>query len=106
MQQGRFGKRAVTELAFVRLTVTRMCLRSTTTAIDYGFDRKATSVGGKNALIFNLGGTSLEVSLSKIEVGIVDMMSSARDLTLEARPSTTGWCRTSYKTSRRNTRWM
>ncbi|MCO5591868.1 hypothetical protein L7F22_045861 [Adiantum nelumboides] len=39
-------------------------------AIAYGLDKKATSVGEENVLIFDLGGGTFDVSLLKMEEGI------------------------------------
>ena len=42
----------------------------TAAAIAYGVDKKATSVGEKNVLIFDVGGGTFGVSLLTIEEGI------------------------------------
>ena len=48
----------------------------TAAAIAYGLDKKATSVGEKNVLIFDLGGGTFHVSLLTIEEGIFDAIVS------------------------------
>ncbi|KAF2587142.1 hypothetical protein F2Q70_00037573 [Brassica cretica] len=51
----------------------------TAAAIAYGLDKKATSVGEKNVLIFDLGGGTFDVSLLTIEEGIFEVKSTAGD---------------------------
>ncbi|KAF9611792.1 hypothetical protein IFM89_035777 [Coptis chinensis] len=48
-------------------------------AIAYGLDKKATSVGEKNVLIFDLGGGTFDVSLLTIEEGIFEVKATAGD---------------------------
>merc|ERR1711959_385183 len=59
------------------------CLRiinePTAAAIAYGLDKKATSVGEKNILIFDLGGGTFDVSLLTIEEGIFEVKATAGD---------------------------
>ncbi|XP_050888570.1 heat shock 70 kDa protein 3 [Lathyrus oleraceus] len=61
------------------LNVIRIINESTVTAIAYGLDKKATSVGEKNVLIFNLGGGTFDVSLLTIEEGIFEVKATAGD---------------------------
>ncbi|WZZ27708.1 hypothetical protein YC2023_011109 [Brassica napus] len=49
------------------LNVMRIINEPTAAAIAYGLDKKATSVGEKNVLIFDLGGGTFDVSLLTIE---------------------------------------
>ncbi|CAN6806781.1 unnamed protein product [Brassica oleracea] len=51
----------------------------TAAAIAYGLDKKATSVGEKNVLIFDLGGGTFDVSLLTIEEGIFEVKATAGD---------------------------
>ena len=48
-------------------------------AIAYGLDKKASSVGEKNVLIFDLGGGTFDVSLLTIEEGIFEVKATAGD---------------------------
>ncbi|CAH1428313.1 unnamed protein product [Lactuca virosa] len=48
-------------------------------AIAYGLDKKATRVGEKNVLTFDLGGGIFDVSLLTIEEGIYEVKSTAGD---------------------------
>ncbi|KAH9300962.1 hypothetical protein KI387_012545, partial [Taxus chinensis] len=57
----------------VRLNIIRITNEPTTTAIAYGLHKKATSVGEKNVLIFDLGVGTFDVSLSTIEEGIFEV---------------------------------
>ncbi|KAF9612991.1 hypothetical protein IFM89_004795 [Coptis chinensis] len=54
-------------------------LKPTAAAIAYGLDKKATSVGEKNVLIFDLGGGTFDVSLLTIEEGIFEVKATAGD---------------------------
>ncbi|MCD7449787.1 Heat shock cognate 70 kDa [Datura stramonium] len=70
--------------AFLGLTVknavvTRIINEPTAAAIAYGLDKKASSVGEKNVLIFDLGGGTFDVSLLTIEEGIFEVKSTAGD---------------------------
>ena len=51
------------------LNVMRIINEPTAAAIAYGLDKKASSVGEKNVLIFDLGGGTFDVSLPTIEEG-------------------------------------
>uniref|UniRef100_A0A6N2NL82 Uncharacterized protein n=1 Tax=Salix viminalis TaxID=40686 RepID=A0A6N2NL82_SALVM len=61
------------------LNVMRIINESTAAAIAYGLDKKATSVGEKNVLIFDLGGGTFDVSLLTIEEGIFEVKATAGD---------------------------
>ncbi|KAJ0044667.1 hypothetical protein Pint_06291 [Pistacia integerrima] len=61
------------------LNVMRIINGSTAAAIAYGLDKKATSVGEKNVLIFDLGGGTFDVSLLTIEEGIFEVKATAGD---------------------------
>ncbi|KAL3809564.1 hypothetical protein ACJIZ3_000114 [Penstemon smallii] len=50
-----------------------------TAAIAYGLDKKVTTAGGKNVLIFDLGGGTFDVSLLTIEKGIFEVKSTSGD---------------------------
>ncbi|CAF2054254.1 unnamed protein product [Brassica napus] len=51
----------------------------TAAAIAYGLDKKASSDGEKNVLIFDLGGGTFDVSLLTIEEGIFEVKATAGD---------------------------
>ncbi|VVB12953.1 unnamed protein product [Arabis nemorensis] len=61
------------------LNVMRISNEPTAAAIAYGLDKKATSVGAKNVLIFDLGGGTFDVSLLTIEDGIFEVKATAGD---------------------------
>ncbi len=61
------------------LNVMRIINEPTAAAIAYGLDKKATSVGEKNVLIFDLGGGTFDVSLLTIEEGIFEVKATAGD---------------------------
>ncbi|KMZ65848.1 Heat shock cognate 70 kDa protein [Zostera marina] len=61
------------------LNVLRIINEPTAAAIAYGLDKKATSAGEKNVLIFDLGGGTFDVSLLTIEEGIFEVKSTAGD---------------------------
>merc|ERR1711985_70321 len=61
------------------LNVMRIINEPTAAAIAYGLDKKATSVGEKNVLIFDLGGGTFDVSLLTIEEGIFEVEATAGD---------------------------
>ncbi|XP_056843649.1 heat shock 70 kDa protein 1-like [Raphanus sativus] len=61
------------------LNVMRIINEPTAAAIAYGLDKKATSVGLKNVLIFDLGGGTFDVSLLTIEEGIFEVKATAGD---------------------------
>mmetsp|Transcript_7166 Transcript_7166/g.21062 ORF Transcript_7166/g.21062 Transcript_7166/m.21062 type:complete len:650 (-) Transcript_7166:3816-5765(-) len=61
------------------LEVLRIINEPTAAAIAYGLDKKETSVGEKNVLIFDLGGGTFDVSLLTIEEGIFEVKSTAGD---------------------------
>nr|GEX82161.1 heat shock cognate 70 kDa protein 2-like [Tanacetum cinerariifolium] len=61
------------------LNVMHIINEPTTAAIAYGLDKKATSVGEKNVLIFDLGGGTFDVSLLTIEEGIFEVKAIAGD---------------------------
>jgi L1 cell adhesion molecule like protein len=61
------------------LNVMRIINEPTAAAIAYGLDQKATSVGEKNVLIFDLGGGTFDVSLLTIEEGIFEVKATAGD---------------------------
>ncbi|CAM0949464.1 unnamed protein product [Alopecurus aequalis] len=61
------------------INVLRIINEPTAAAIAYGLDKKATSVGEKNVLIFDLGGGTFDVSLLTIEEGIFEVKATAGD---------------------------
>ncbi|KAJ6798029.1 putative mediator of RNA polymerase II transcription subunit 37c [Iris pallida] len=61
------------------LNVMRIINEPTAAAIAYGLDKKATSVGEKNILIFDLGGGTFDVSLLTIEEDIFEVKVTAGD---------------------------
>ncbi|KAL3846124.1 hypothetical protein ACJIZ3_003527 [Penstemon smallii] len=64
------------------LNVMRIVSEPTAAAIAYGLDKKATSAGGKNVLIFDLGGGTFDVSLLTIEEGTFEVKATAGDTLL------------------------
>lgn len=65
--------------AIAGLTVMRIINEPTAAAIAYGLDKKSTSVGEKNILVFDLGGGTFDVSLLTIEEGIFEVKATAGD---------------------------
>lgn len=65
--------------AIAGLTVMRIINEPTAAAIAYGLDKKSSSVGEKNILVFDLGGGTFDVSLLTIEEGIFEVKSTAGD---------------------------
>ncbi|XVF83647.1 hypothetical protein PTKIN_Ptkin16aG0506700 [Pterospermum kingtungense] len=61
------------------LNVMRIINEPTAAAIAYGHDEKATSVGEKNVLIFDLGGGTFDVSLLTIDGDIFKVKATAGD---------------------------
>ena len=61
------------------LDVMRIINEPTAAAIAYGLDKKNTSVGERNVLIFDLGGGTFDVSLLTIEEGIFEVKATAGD---------------------------
>jgi heat shock protein 1/8 len=61
------------------LNVMRIINEPTAAAIAYGLDKKASSSGEKNVLIFDLGGGTFDVSLLTIEEGIFEVKATAGD---------------------------
>eukprot|EP00300_Choanocystis_sp_HF-7_P006926 c14988_g1_i1.p1 GENE.c14988_g1_i1~~c14988_g1_i1.p1 ORF type:complete len:649 (-),score=69.81 c14988_g1_i1:29-1975(-) len=65
--------------AICGLNVLRIINEPTAAAIAYGLDKKGTSKGEKNVLIFDLGGGTFDVSLLTIEEGIFEVKATAGD---------------------------
>ncbi|CAK7900545.1 heat shock protein Ssa1p [[Candida] anglica] len=61
------------------LNVLRIINEPTAAAIAYGLDKKGTSGGEKNVLIFDLGGGTFDVSLLAIDDGIFEVKATAGD---------------------------
>ncbi|XP_062013850.1 heat shock cognate 70 kDa protein 2-like [Rosa rugosa] len=61
------------------MNIMRIINEPTAAAIAYGLDRKSSTVGGKNVLIFDLGGGTFDVSLVKIEEGVFEVKATAGD---------------------------
>eukprot|EP01018_Ginkgo_biloba_P027801 Gb_14198 [translate_table: standard] len=61
------------------LNVMRIINEPTAAAIAYGLDKKGSSVGEKNVLIFDLGGGTFDVSILSIEEGIFEVKATAGD---------------------------
>ena len=61
------------------LNVLRIINEPTAAAIAYGLDKKVTSKGERNVLIFDLGGGTFDVSILTIEDGIFEVKSTAGD---------------------------
>jgi L1 cell adhesion molecule like protein len=61
------------------MNVLRIINEPTAAAIAYGLDKKSSSSGEKNVLIFDLGGGTFDVSLLTIEEGIFEVKATAGD---------------------------
>ncbi|KAL6286112.1 hypothetical protein ACE6H2_010502 [Prunus campanulata] len=61
------------------LNVMRIINEPTAAAIAYGLDKKGSTAGEKNVLIFDLGGGTFDVSLLTIEEGIFEVKATAGD---------------------------
>ncbi|KAL3838236.1 hypothetical protein ACJIZ3_022827 [Penstemon smallii] len=75
-------RQATRDAAFIAgLNVMRIISEPTAAAIAYGLDKNnaATCAGGKNVLIFDLGGGTFDVSLLNIEEGIFQVKATAGD---------------------------
>lgn len=62
-----------------RLNVMRIINEPTAAAIAYGLDKKGSTSGERNILIFDLGGGTFDVSLLTIEEGIFEVKATAGD---------------------------
>ena len=58
------------------LNVMRIINEPTAAAIAYGLDKKSSSVGEKNILIFDLGGGTFDVSLLTIDNGVFEVVAT------------------------------
>ncbi|KAK3019626.1 hypothetical protein RJ639_004568 [Escallonia herrerae] len=65
--------------AIAGLNVMRIINEPTAAAIAYGLNNMAATVGGKNVLIFDLGGGTFDVSLLSIKEGIFEVKATAGD---------------------------
>lgn len=75
-----FQRQATKDAADIAgLNVLRFINEPTAAAIAYGLDKKATIVGEKNVLIYDLGGGTLDVSLLTIEENIFEVKATAGD---------------------------
>ena len=61
------------------LNITRIINEPTAAAIAYGLDKKSSSKGEKNILIFDLGGGTFDVSILSIDEGIFEVKATAGD---------------------------
>jgi len=61
------------------LDVLRIINEPTAAAIAYGLDKKSSTVGERNVLIFDLGGGTFDVSLLTIDEGIFEVKATAGD---------------------------
>ncbi|MFS7995809.1 Heat shock cognate 70 kDa protein 2 [Helianthus anomalus] len=79
------SQRQATKDAGVIAGLNVMCIinEPTAAAIAYGLDKKASSAGEKNVLIFDLGGGTFDASVLTIEEGIFEVKSTAGDTHLE-----------------------
>lgn len=57
----------------------RIINEPTAAAIAYGLDKKSSTAGERNVLIFDLGGGTFDVSLLTIEEGIFEVKATAGD---------------------------
>ncbi|KAK9801854.1 hypothetical protein WJX73_002019, partial [Symbiochloris irregularis] len=65
--------------AIAGLDVLRIINEPTAAAIAYGLDKKSSTAGERNVLIFDLGGGTFDVSLLTIEEGIFEVKATAGD---------------------------
>ncbi|KAH6828836.1 heat shock protein 70B [Perilla frutescens var. hirtella] len=65
--------------AIAALNVMRIINEPTAAAIAYGLDKKGSTRGEQNILVFDLGGGTFDVSLLSIEEGIFEVKSTAGD---------------------------
>ncbi|XP_039051517.1 heat shock cognate 70 kDa protein-like [Hibiscus syriacus] len=84
--------------------VMRIINEPTAAAIAYGLDKKATSVGKKNVLIFDLGGGIFYVSLLTIEEGIFEVKATAGDTHLGGEDLDNIMVNTLFRSLRERTR--
>ncbi|XP_026377922.1 heat shock cognate 70 kDa protein-like [Papaver somniferum] len=61
------------------LNVMRIISEPTAAAIAYGLDKRATNVGAKNVLIFDLGGGTFDVSILTTKEGTIEVQATAGD---------------------------
>ncbi|EFJ11785.1 hypothetical protein SELMODRAFT_125427 [Selaginella moellendorffii] len=61
------------------LNVLRIINEPTAAAIAYGLDKKSSSTGEKNILIFDLGGGTFDVSILTIDQGVFEVKATAGD---------------------------
>ena len=61
------------------LEVLRIINEPTAAAIAYGLDKKSSSTGEQNVLIFDLGGGTFDVSLLSIDSGVFEVKATAGD---------------------------
>ncbi|CAD6215224.1 unnamed protein product [Miscanthus lutarioriparius] len=83
------------------LNVMRIINEPTAAAIAYGLDKKATSVGEKNVLIFDLGGGTFDVSLLTIEEGIFEEFKRKHKKDITGNPRALRRLRTSCERAKR-----
>jgi len=65
--------------AIAGLNVMRIINEPTAGAIAYGLEKKATMVGARTVLIFDLGGGTFDISLITIEAGVFEVKALAGD---------------------------
>ncbi|KAA0198416.1 Heat shock protein 70A [Hyalella azteca] len=65
--------------AIAGLNVLRIINEPTAAAIAYGLDKKGSSAGERNILIFDLGGGTFDVSILSIDDGIFEVKATAGD---------------------------
>ncbi|KAJ6322786.1 hypothetical protein OIU77_012599 [Salix suchowensis] len=83
------------------LNVLRIINEPTAAAIAYGLDKKATSVGEKNVLIFDLGGGTFDVSLLTIEEGIFEEFKRKHKKDISGNPRALRRLRTACERAKR-----
>ncbi|KAM0882189.1 hypothetical protein ACQ4PT_032470 [Festuca glaucescens] len=75
-----FSRQATRDAGFIAgLNLMGIINEPTAAAIAYGLDKKTTSVGEKNVLIFDLGGGTFDVSLISIKESVFKVQSTAGD---------------------------
>ncbi|KAJ0569103.1 putative Heat shock protein 70 family [Helianthus annuus] len=83
------------------LNVMRIINEPTAAAIAYGLDKKASSVGEKNVLIFDLGGGTFDVSLLTIEEGIFEEFKRKNKKDISGNPRALRRLRTACERAKR-----
>ncbi|KAL6218980.1 hypothetical protein ACLB2K_012187 [Fragaria x ananassa] len=75
-----FQRQATKDASMIAgMNVMRILNEPTAAAIAYGLEKKTTTIGGNNVLIFDLGGGTFDVSVLKIEDEVFEVKATAGD---------------------------